>query len=337
MVLDQQDQHDDELDRILSRATKSGRSSRRSQYDLEEDDPTAFNEVCRVFIDKMYQAAQKDVEILARSQESSSAGMGPGVALEKVRMLPEVRSTCGKVRLRRALVSNGLLLAFKQWLDPIDKDRRILPSLDVRSTLLEILLDLPVEGVLDKSGTADWEGVSYDQLVESRIGQTLRLLMQHPKETGENREKARTLLRRFEKLLTPFAPVSSGSSLPTAARRATDSVGDELARKVAARGVSSVREFLRTETPDATLSRQLLFPTPAVLDFHRAPQGDFQEGERANSVPMKGPLERSFGTVFAPPSLSEGQKRIQKTMKEKKGSKAADRAVTVSIEGRHLL
>jgi hypothetical protein len=163
--------------------------------------------------------------------------------------------------------------------------------------------------------------------LHSGIGPTIRLLSVHPHEVEDNKKKALTLMSRFEKLLRPSGESSRArtSSMGNQQRKRVRTEDDELMEKASKK--SSIREFIRSE--GTTSGKNRLLPKQAIFDYDRAPEGD-------RTAPRE-KVERSFGTIYPEAGLNDVQKRLSKTLKDRKSQKGgSERAVTVSIEGRNL-
>lgn len=104
-------------------------------------------------------------------------------AFQKQKLLPVVRRTLVKLDLFESLLDNGMMSALSDWLAPLpDKS---LASLEIRTTFLKILESYPrlEQGILRVSG----------------LGKAVMLLLKHPKETKENKQRAAKLIRDWSR------------------------------------------------------------------------------------------------------------------------------------------
>jgi hypothetical protein len=191
---------------------KSGK--RASSVFLDPAVREAYSTQATTLLKRMEDAAIADREVLEQALRTKK----PGKASAKLRLLPEVQAVCKRPALRGPLVAQGLLGRLREWLDPLDEQRTMLPAVDIRTAVLEILLQLPLEGeVSGMQDAGDFVGVTYDLLTAAGIGKTVMMLSRHPSETEANKIRCRQLIRRFEKLLDGLRGPSSSSSSSAAA------------------------------------------------------------------------------------------------------------------------
>lgn len=108
--------------------TKAGRRTR-----TKELDPKLIENESMAFLERMMKARDDDLRSFKKGQP----------ALEKIRMLRDVEIMMMKVQYREYLLDNMLLPVFRAWLDRLPDGT--LPNVQVRSTLLKILLEMPMD------------------------------------------------------------------------------------------------------------------------------------------------------------------------------------------------
>lgn len=124
-------------------------------------------------ITKMKQAAEDDFEL---NKERKAA-------THKMKLLPQVQNYLRKIDLRESFLDSGVLSVITDWLTPLPD--RSLPNLQVRESLLRILLELNIMDV--------------DRLKSSSIGKAVMYLFKHPKETKENKRLAAKLISNWSR------------------------------------------------------------------------------------------------------------------------------------------
>src|SRR5690606_12730932 len=113
-------------------------------------------------------------------------------------LLNEIATKCKKTLLQQQLVEHGLLHQFCEWLKTPDGS---LPNMNIRSTILKILLDFPVQGQRGIArGNDDFLGLDTEHL-KCGIGKHIRRLALHPKETPENVRMANAIIEKWSRLI----------------------------------------------------------------------------------------------------------------------------------------
>jgi transcription factor SPN1 len=111
-------------------------------------------------------------------------------AIEKLLMLPRlwaVIHNC-KSSLQLELIECGLLASLKKWLEPLPDGS--LPNVQVRNTVLEILVALPIN--LE-------EEVVMQELKASGLGNAIMFFANLPMETNTNRKLAKELVEKWSR------------------------------------------------------------------------------------------------------------------------------------------
>ncbi|KAJ1917860.1 Transcription factor iws1 [Mycoemilia scoparia] len=159
----------EEVNRQINAALKSGRAQRRRKGD---DIDLDMDEVVQQFKDQMIKACERDHE---DHQDRLPA-------IHKIQMLPLVNKELNKPDLYEVYLDNSILTAFRMWLEPFDDGS--LPSIDIQSTLLELMLKMPI-------GT--------DHLRSSGVGKIVLFLSKCPRISIKNRRMAEQLVRNWSR------------------------------------------------------------------------------------------------------------------------------------------
>eukprot|EP00762_Andalucia_godoyi_P003178 ANDGO_01096.mRNA.1 IWS1-like protein len=307
---------------------------------LDESDDLQASEEANKLLMKMSEAAAEDRAVMEQNLRGQNSS-GNAMAVSKLRMLPEVRDTCQKIHLRNALIGQGLLSLFKDWLDPLDEAKELLPSVNVRTVLLDILATFPLRNEIMNEKKLVFQGISLDDVVNSGIGKIVSLLLKHPKETEENKRKALRLKQRIEALLryeTRSGEVAIGveRSRRSKSRQITE---DDIASAEAAKE-RSIREFLKRKSQEEearvargeslkeglTQKAQGRIPKPANFDY-------VSNVPSAAAADQK--TEMGFGTVIPSRFTSDTSKRLMKHMRDNTNtSRSFVHAEKVSVQGR---
>lgn len=129
-TMDEASKRRQNLEAKFERALKRPKIRRRKdEHDLTNDD----DEVIQILKQQMDSAAKKDAELIEN---------GSGIAVNKVQLLPKVRSVLSKVNLAEVILDNNLLAELRQWLEPLPDAS--LPSYEIQKTLFTALLKLPI-------------------------------------------------------------------------------------------------------------------------------------------------------------------------------------------------
>lgn len=115
----------------IERAIEDNKALRRPRR--KELDPKKIESECIAFLESMMGARDADIKAYRSGKP----------ALNKLKMLRDVELMAMKVSHREILLDNMLLAIVKAWLDPMPDGA--LPNVEIRSTMLQILLDIPVD------------------------------------------------------------------------------------------------------------------------------------------------------------------------------------------------
>lgn len=230
---------------------KAGRRSRG-----KEMDPQMIENESVAFLERMMKARDDDLRSFKKGQP----------ALEKIRMLRDVEMMMMKIQYREYLLDNMLLSVFRAWLDRLPDGT--LPNVQVRSTLLKILLDLPMD--------EDW----VDRLESSEgLGKVVHFLSRNEDYEPNKRIAEKIMMKwarpvykmssNFHSLLDEFDKPEDGHRAPR------DSVAAE--RKAAMRTVRRLKtteEKLKEFSSNNDKSRVMAsMPRPAPFLFTTVAEG----------------------------------------------------------------
>ncbi|KAL3645752.1 hypothetical protein CASFOL_010932 [Castilleja foliolosa] len=109
-------------------------------------------------------------------------------AINKLKKLPLLTAVLAKKGLQQTFLDHGVLSLLKNWLEPLpDKS---LPSFEIRSAVLNILKDLPIDmNQLERR----------DQLKKSGIGKVVMFLSKSDEEKTVNRKLAQELVDKWSR------------------------------------------------------------------------------------------------------------------------------------------
>lgn len=272
---------------------------KRKNFDIINDSDDMISEM----LSQMKQAADEDF----RNNEANKT------AASKLYLWKKVEPILKKIDYREALLDSGVLSVITDWLTPLPD--RSLPNISIRSALLSILIDYNV--------------CDTDRLKASGIGRAVMGLTRHPKESKENREKARQLITAWSRPI--FNKDIDHHSISKEERESRDL--DWQAKAKRARASTSTSS---AETPPASAKKSQSDKGPGPGEKGWIPRA---------RVPM--PSTRDY--VVRPQSLaddyvSRGSSKkvvsrfelLQRQFKEKKKASKVQRAVKISIEGRKM-
>ena len=138
------------------------------EIELAEVDKEKF---VKILQNKMSMAYRKDELAISQAQP----------AVNKLLLLPSIKKTFSIISMHEKLVECDILTSLKQWIDIKDL-KSSLPSLEMRSTIYDLLMMLPCES---------------DHLKRSGIGMTIMLLKKHSQETISNKNKLKLLIEKW--------------------------------------------------------------------------------------------------------------------------------------------
>lgn len=149
---------------MAKKKEENSRKRRRRGYEIINDNDDFIADI----INQMKDAAEGDAEANRNKQ----------AAIRKLKLLPFVMSQLRKIEMRDAFLDSDVLSAMTEWLAPLpDKS---LPHLQVREAMLKTLQDMNLYDV--------------DRIKNSGIGKAVMYLFKHPKETKENKQRAKNLI-----------------------------------------------------------------------------------------------------------------------------------------------
>ncbi|XP_056005485.1 IWS1-like protein [Ostrea edulis] len=273
------------------------RKKRRRDVDIINDNDDLIVDM----IVKMKEAAEDD----------RALNMQKKPAITKLKMLGHVVSQLKKADLHLAFLDCGILSAMTEWLAPLpDKS---LPHLQIREQFLRLLHEFPA--------------ISKEGLKTSGIGKAIMYLYKHPKETKENKDRAGKLINEWSRPI--FSLTSNFKKLSKEEREERDYEQLPKKRRVSSEGMTPRRDIDKAlEGEDKQLRpgdkgwiNRARVPMPSHKDYVVRPKWEVEEELQAKSSGKK------------PPSRYDKHVRA---FAEKKKFNKAQRAVTISIEGRNM-
>lgn len=130
------------------------------------------------FMAKLDVAAETDADLNRASKP----------AIEKLKTLPELWTVLQKRQLQMEFLDRGVLSSLKNWLEPLPDGS--LPNMNIRTTLLKLLTDLPIDVELFERR---------EQLKKSGLGKVVMFLSRLPEETPANKKLARDLVDKWSR------------------------------------------------------------------------------------------------------------------------------------------
>ncbi|EEC13386.1 conserved hypothetical protein, partial [Ixodes scapularis] len=286
---------------MAKKKEESSRRRRRKDVDIISDTDDIIAEI----IKEMKAAAEEDKEL----------NLTKRAATKKLKFLPTVVSQLKKMDLKVAFLDQGVLHVMAEWLSPLpDKS---LPHLQIREHMLRLLGEFPPldQGFLKSSG----------------IGRAVMYLYKHPKESKENRERAGKLINEWARPI--FNLNTNYSSISKEEREQKD-----FERMPQKRKIRCDDKFRR--------------PTKTTLDCHVCALNwqslSLRPGEKGWIARARVPTPSTKDYVVRPKwnCDTEFVKNTKKTVtrldrhmrqfQERKKKMKAQRAVTISIEGRNM-
>lgn len=260
---------------------------------------TDQDDIVAQIINQMRDAVEMDI---AANQEKR-------VATGKLKLLPSLLNQLRKIDLRDAFLDSDVLSVMAEWLAPLPD--RSLPHLNIREGLLRILLDFNLYDV--------------DRIKGSGIGKAVMYLYKHPKETRENKQRAKQLISSWSRPI--FNLDSNFSAISREEREERDK---ELQRR-------SSRNHDGEESEDAT-------PTPKKVKTEEPAPVPPKPGEKGWIPRARVPAPSMRDYVIRPRSkvdgdIGRGSKRptnmLEKLMKshqERRRANKQQRAVNMKID-----
>jgi transcription factor SPN1 len=287
-----------DFDLMLQRKKEENyRRRKRKNIDIINDSDDVIAEL----IQQMKTAADEDFELNKSRQPATS----------KIRLLPNVEAPLRKIDLREAFLDAGILGVITDWLTPLPD--RNLPNIKVRETMLSILHNFNITDT--------------ERLKSSGIGKAVMYLSKHPKESKENRAKAKSLISKWSRYI--FSLDSDFHSISKEEREQRDfdhmksnskrmrSDSDDTPVKEKAGGSSDKSNLRPGEKGWVPRAR---VPMPSNRDYVHRPKSSAE-------------VEMSRGSGKKTPSRFDV---LQRSFMEKKRQSKAQRSVNISIEVRKM-
>lgn len=287
-----------DFDLIMARRkaqTKRHRSRRRDFEFINNNDDLILD-----LLKQMEIAAKEDIELNLAKQP----------ATRKRTLLKTVITELKKADLVSAFIENGVIKNMADWLSMLpDKS---LPTLEIRTDFLKLLLTFPT--------------LDHQILRSSNIGKSVMLLLKHPKENKENKERARKLINEWARPI--FNLQTDYRSLSKDERMKRDYDNMPVAKK---RRLSSELEPQRrnsTTTDEKSLGPgdkgfvgRARVPQPSTRDYVMRPKWNVE-------TEFRNPKSKKQTT-------SEMDRKIRE-IKMRTATKKSSHAVPVSVEGRRM-
>uniref|UniRef100_A0A0D6R9G8 TFIIS N-terminal domain-containing protein n=1 Tax=Araucaria cunninghamii TaxID=56994 RepID=A0A0D6R9G8_ARACU len=163
-------EEDDDINKLF----KSGKKKKKGVDRTPEE--TAM--LVEQFMAKLEVAAEEDAELNRQSKP----------AINKLKMLPVLTEVLSKRQLQQEFLDRGVLSVLKNWLEPLPDG--CLPNTNVRTALLKILTDLPIDvEQYDRK----------EQLKKSGLGKVIMFLSKSDEEIQSNRKLARDLVDKWSR------------------------------------------------------------------------------------------------------------------------------------------
>lgn len=151
----------------LAMKSITSNKKRAKEADLGEAEGLATD-----FRNKMREAAERDLVSFTKQKP----------AVHKLRLLPLVSKQLDRSELQEVFLDHHILDGFQSWLEPLPDGS--LPSYDIRLTLFQLLLKLPI---------------TTDHLRECRIGPLVVFYTKAPKETTEIKRMAQECVTKWSR------------------------------------------------------------------------------------------------------------------------------------------
>ncbi|ORZ36012.1 hypothetical protein BCR44DRAFT_116166 [Catenaria anguillulae PL171] len=205
----------------------------------------------------MKDAAARDVDAHERNEP----------ALHKLRLLPILVQHLERKELCDTMLDHHILEGFMAWLEPFPADGS-LPLYEIRKTLFELLLKLPIHA---------------DHLREDRIGPLVRFYESFPRETSEIRRLAKDCAEKWMRPLMNL-PSSMRNAGETATRvRVIEDLEAQTRRRVLNRPSSSGDGGASSQSGFGSGASQLVTSQGSGMS-----QSGSQPGQRLRLPPTRG-------------------------------------------------
>ncbi|KAH7298173.1 hypothetical protein KP509_25G030500 [Ceratopteris richardii] len=163
-----------EEDEELKNMFKSAKSRSKKM----ERTPEEIAMLVEQFMARLEVAAEEDAELNRQSKP----------AINKLELLPSLINVLSKRQLQQEFLDRGVLSVLKNWLEPLPDGS--LPNMTIRSALLKILTQLPIDVELDERR---------EQLKRSGLGKVIMFLSKSDEEGAANRKLARDLVDKWSR------------------------------------------------------------------------------------------------------------------------------------------
>ncbi|KAK4337223.1 hypothetical protein RND71_043729 [Anisodus tanguticus] len=275
---------------MQKRKEQNSRSRKRKNIDLINDSDDFIADL----LNQMKQAAEDDFE-LNKDRKA---------ATRKMKLLPIVQTQLRKIDLRESFLESGVLGVMTDWLTPLPD--RSLPNLQVRETMLKILLEFNIMDV--------------ERLKASGIGKAVMYLYKHPKEIKENKKRAGLLISNWSRPIFNCETDYQSISKEDREQRDYDNMSKLQKKQKTDESSGSGKNQSNLKPGDKGWIPRARVPAPSTKDYVVRPKSNIDmEMSRSGSKKAVSRLEKHL-----------------RNFQEKKRTSKMQRAVKISIEGRKL-
>lgn len=292
---------------MAKKKEENSRRRKRRNYDIINDNDDIIDDIIR----QMKSAVDEDFQLNKNCM----------TATRKLKLLPFVTRQLRKVDLRDAFLDSGVLSVITDWLTPLPD--RSLPHTNIRESLMKLLLEFNIYDT--------------DKIKASGIGKAIMYLYKHPKETKENKQRARQLIgswsRPIFQLDTSFSSMSKEEreqrdlDLRNKHRRSSGIVEEDSDSETEGRDRSQV-------TPPASKAKD---STPQAPVASRPGEKGWIPRARVPQPSMKDYVIRPKSNVDAEISRNSKKQmnmldKYMRTQQERKRASRVQRAVNMKID-----